>query len=128
MAMPRKSAPGVPGDLDATGQALYRFLRQAMKDRPDGPTHWEDPDHHLLSQACRYHMRARTARDGFARDTDAMTTYGDRGQLTVHPLVKIAETAERAFVDCLKELGFTPRARAQLGLERKKAGESKFGL
>jgi phage terminase small subunit len=57
-----------------------------------------------------------------------MTTVGDRKQLTVHPLVKIAETAERAFVDCLKELGFTPRARSQMGLESRKAGESKFGL
>lgn len=74
-------------------------------------------------------MRARKARDGFRDlDGDALTTVGDRKQLTVHPLVKIAETAERAFVDCLKELGFTPRARSQMGLEAKKSGESKFGL
>lgn len=122
-------APGVPGDLDSTGKALYRNLRKAMQDRPDGPTQWEHPDHHLLSQACRYEMRARRARDGFsALDRDALTTVGDRKQLTVHPVVKIAEQAERAFVDCLKELGFTPAARARLGLEKAKAGGSKFGL
>lgn len=126
--MPRKAAPGVPGDLDATGQKLYRDLRQAMRDRPDGPTQWQDPDHHLLSQACRYDMRARRARDGFRNASDEMVTYGDRKQLTVHPLVKIAEQAERAFVDVLKELGFSPRARAQLNIEARKAGESKFGL
>lgn len=121
--------PNVPGDLDATAQALYRNLRKAMQERPDGPTQWQDPDHHLLSQACRYEMRARRAREGFsALDSDALTTVGDRRQLTVHPVVKIAEQAERAFVDCLKELGFTPRARAQLGLEKAKAGVSKFGL
>lgn len=120
---------GVPGDLDSTGKALYRNLRQAMRDRPNGPTQWTDPDHHLLAQACRYDQRARHARDWF-KDKHAgdMTTVGDRKQLTVHPLVKIAETAERAFVDCLKELGFTPRARSQLKLEARVEGESKFGL
>lgn len=120
--------PSVPGDLDATGKKLYRDLRGAMQDRPDGPTQWTDPDHHLLSQACRYDMRARRARDGFRNSVDDMTTLGDRRQLTLHPLVKIAEQSERAFVDCLKELGFTPRARAQLGLEKRVEGESKFGL
>lgn len=123
------TAPGVPGDLDSTGKKLYRDLRQAMRERPSGPTQWQDPDHHLLSQACRYDMRARKARDGFGTFSgDSLTTVGDRRQLTVHPLVKIAETAERAFVDCLKELGFTPRARAAMGLEPAKTGASKFGL
>ncbi len=98
-----------------------------MKDR-EGPTAWEGSDHHLLSQTCRYDMRARKARDGFRDRSDDMITLGDRKQMTVHPLVKIAEQAERAFVDCLKELGFTPRARAQLGLEQKKSARSKFGL
>lgn len=122
-------APGVPGDLDATGKALYRNLRAAMQKRPDGPTQWEDPDHHLLAQACRYDKRARDARDYFkGQQAGEMTTLGDRRQLTVHPLVKIAETAEKAFVDCLKELGFTPRARAQLGLEKRSETASKFGL
>jgi P27 family predicted phage terminase small subunit len=118
---------GVPGDLDSTGKKLYRDLRAAMKDRPDGPTHWEDPDHHLLAQACRYDHRARRARDAFARTAEDMVTLGDRRQRTVDPLVKIAETAERAFVDCLKELGFTPRARAQLSIEKRSESESKFG-
>lgn len=121
-------AAGVPGDLDATGKALYRNLRQAARDRPDGPTQWTDPDHHLLSQACRYDMRARRARDGFRKAAEEMVTVGDRKQLTVHPLVKIAEQSERAFVDVLKELGFSPRARAQLNIEARKTGESKFGL
>lgn len=120
-------APGVPGDLDATGKALYRKLREAMRER-EGPTHWQDTDHHLLSQACRYDQRARRARDAFKTRPEEMTTTGDRGQLTVHPLVKIAEGAERQFLECLKELAFSPRARAQLGLEQKRAGPSKFGL
>lgn len=126
MTEPR--APNVPGDLDATGQHLYRTLRSAMRERADGPARWENSDHHLLSRACRCDMRARRARDGFRESPDAMVTLGDRRQLTVHPLVKIAEQSEKAFVDCLKELGFTPRARAQLGLEKRSAGESKFGL
>lgn len=119
---------GVPGDLDATGKHLYRNLRRAMQERPDGPTQWQDSDHHLLAQACRYDHRARRARDAFKNLAEDMVTLGDRRQRTVDPLVKIAEAAERAFLDCLKELGFTPRARAQLGLEKKSAGESKFGL
>lgn len=122
------AAPGVPGDLDATGKALYRNLRAAMKDRPDGPTQWQDPDHHLLSQACRYDQRARKARDAFRDRPDDMVTLGDRRQLTVHPLVKIAEQSERLFVDVLKELGFSPRARHQLSIEARKQGVSKFGL
>lgn len=122
------ASPGVPGDLDSTGKALYRNLRQAMRDRPDGPTQWQDVDHHLLAQACRYDQRARRARDGFKTNSDEMVTLGDRRQKTVHPLVKIAEQAERAFVDCLKELGFTPRARAQMGLEARREQASKFGL
>lgn len=128
MSNPEPRAPNVPGDLDATGAHLYRTLRTAMRDRPAGPTRWENSDHHLLSQACRLDQRARRAREGFKSNAVEMTTTGDRGQLTVHPLVKIAEGSERQFVDCLKELGFTPRARAQLGLERKKDGPSKFGL
>lgn len=120
--------PPVVKGLDQAGVALYHKLKAAMQER-QGPAAWEDSDHHLLAQTCRYDMRARKARDGFAAlDKDALTTYGDRGQLTVHPLVKIAEQSERLFVDCLKELGFTPKARAQLGLEKPKAGGSKFGL
>ena len=122
------SLAGVPGDLDSTGKALYRKLRSAMQDRPDGPTQWDDADHHLLAQACRYDHRARRARDAFANKAEDMVTLGDRRQRTVDPLVKIAETAERAFVDCLKELGFTPKSRASLGLEKRAVGESKFGL
>src|SRR5438309_568417 len=99
-----------------------------MQERPEGPTRWQDSDHYLVSQACRYDMRARKARDGFKRSAEDMTTLGDRRQLTVHPLVKIAEQAERAFVDCLKELGFTPRARSAMGLEKRAEGASKFGL
>ena len=120
--------PPVVKGLDQAGVALYHKLKAAMKDR-QGPAAWEDSDHHLLAQTCRYDMRAREARDWFRdKEADAMTTLGDRRQLTVHPLVKIAETAERAFVDCLKELGFTPKSRASLGLEARKSGESKFGL
>lgn len=118
----------VPGDLDSTGKALYRTLRKAMQDRADGPTKWEDADHHLLSQACRLDQRARRAREGFKSNAVEMTTTGDRGQLTVHPLVKIAEGSERQFIDCLKELGFTPKARAALGLEKRSDAPSKFGL
>lgn len=121
------AAPNVPGDLDATGKALYRNLRAAMRDRPDGPTQWQDPDHHLLSQACRYDQRARRAREAFRMDPEGMVTLGDRRQLTVHPHVKIAEQSERLFVDVLKELGFSPRARAQMNIEKRTEGESKFG-
>jgi P27 family predicted phage terminase small subunit len=120
--------PPVVKGLDQAGVALYRRLKAALRAR-QGPTSWEDSDHHLVAQTCRYEMRARRARDGFsALDSDALTTTGDRKQLTVHPLVKVAEQAERAFVDCLKELGLSPRARAQLGLEKKRVGPSKFGL
>lgn len=118
---------GVPGDLDSTGKALYRNLRAAMRERPDGPTQWQDPDHHLLAQACRYDMRARKARDAFKDRPGDMVTVGDRKQLTVHPHVKIAEQSERLFVDVLKELGFSPRARAQLNIEKRPEGDNKFG-
>lgn len=119
--------PSPPGDLDATGKKLYKDLRAAMQERPEGPTQWEAPDHHLLSQACRYDMRARRARDGFAKSAGEMVTVGDRKQLTVHPLVKIAEQSERLFVGVLADLGFSPRARKQLEIEKRSEGDSKFG-
>lgn len=56
-----------------------------------------------------------------------MTSEGDRKQLTVHPLVRVAEAAEKSYVEGLKELGFSPRARATMGIEVGVKGGGKFG-
>lgn len=120
-----KTAP--PKDLDRDAEKLYRKLREAMRDRPAGPTQWQDTDQHLLAQTCRFEQRARTAREQFSRAKD-FTSEGDRKQLTVHPLVRVMESAEKGFVDGLSRLGFTVEARAKMGIEAKKQGESKFGL
>jgi P27 family predicted phage terminase small subunit len=120
-----KTAP--PKDLDADAEKLYRKLREAMRDRPPGPAQWQDTDQHLLAQTCRFEQRARKARDSFPKTGD-MTSEGDRKQLTVHPLVRVMESAEKGFVDGLSRLGFTVEARSKMGIEQKPAGESKFGL
>ena len=106
--------PGIPGDLDSTGKALYRNLRDALKDR-EGVSKWENTDHHLLAQTCRYDQRARKARAALEREP--LTSEGDRKQLTVHPLVRVAESSEKLFVDGLDRLGFTPKSRAAMGLQ-----------
>lgn len=118
-------APGVPGDLDSTGQALYRNLRTALKNR-EGIHAWENTDHHLLAQTCRYDQRARRARAALEREP--LTSEGDRKQLTVHPLVRVAESSEKLFVDGLDRLGFGPKARAQLGFEPKRAAGKFSGV
>jgi P27 family predicted phage terminase small subunit len=121
------AAPGVPGDLDSTGKALYRNLRTAMRERPPGPTQWQDSDHHLLAQACRHDMKARRIRPVVEKVED-MTSEGDRKQLTVHPLVRVLAAERKAFTEGLERLGFSPRARAAMGIEAKAQGESKFGF
>lgn len=109
--------PGVPGDLDSTGKALYRKLRDAMR-RED---RWVVTDHELLAEACRTGQELRRVRASLWAER-GWTSAGDRGQLTVHPLARVVDQKSRAFVDCLDRLGFTPAARARLGIEVKPAG------
>lgn len=125
--MPTVDPTAPPDDLDRDSKKLYRKLREAMRERPPGPTQWQDTDQHLLAQTCRFEQRARKARDAFQEAGD-MTSEGDRRQLTVHPLVRVMESAEKGFVDGLSRLGFTVEARAKMGIEAKRTGESKFGL
>lgn len=120
-----KTAP--PKDLDRAAAKLYRYLRSAMRDRPPGPTQWQDSDQVALAQTCRYEMQARHAREALPEDGD-ITTTGDRGQKTLHPLVRAMQSSEKAFMDGLHKLGFTVEARAKMGIEQKQQGESKFGL
>lgn len=119
------AAPMVPGDLDSTGKALYRKLKAAMQER-EGAVAWNDTDHYLLSEACRTEQELRTVRRQLAGE-GSWTTEGDRKQLTVHPLARALDTLRRAWLEALKELGFSPRARAQLGIEGKRPAGGKFG-
>lgn len=114
------SAP--PSDLDGNGRKLYFKLRAFLRERG----HWEDSDRYALGQTCRYEQRARCARGALVATGGDLLSEGYKGQPTEHPFVKIAVTNERLFMEGLKELGLTPRARAQLGLEAKPTG-GKFG-
>jgi P27 family predicted phage terminase small subunit len=123
--MPRDPS-GPPDDLDAEAARLYRTLR---KDLRDG-RRWEDSDRHLLAQACRFEQQAREAREALPVENGrrVMTASGYKGQDVPHPLVKIMDGAARAYVDALRELGFTPAQRKRLDIEPVRAGGSKFGL
>lgn len=119
---------GPPGDLDATGKALYRKLREFM--RAEG--RWADSDKYVLGQTCRYEQEARIARDALPRDEHGkpvLTALGYNDQDVPHPLVKMRDAAAKSFVDGLRELGFTPRARKQLEIELggSDGGSGKFG-
>ena len=117
---------GPPGDLDTNGRALYRKLRTFLQ----GQSTWEDSDRYILGQTCRYEMRARLARAAqYDPETKALvfTSEGYKGQQVAHPALKTAEAAEKSFVECLKELGLTPRARKQLEIEVGAKGGGKFG-
>jgi P27 family predicted phage terminase small subunit len=120
---------GPPDDLDKDARALYRKIRTYLREQAT----WADSDMYLLGQTCRYEMRAREARASIPLEDGkpVMTTRGrsENSGDVAHPAVRIAEAAEKSFVDCLKELGLTPRARTQLGLETQKKGAgSKFGF
>jgi P27 family predicted phage terminase small subunit len=106
------NSPAVPGDLDSTGKALYRKLREYLR----GQSTWEDSDHYVLVQACRYEQRARLARSLMVDDEGrpTLSAKGYKGQLVQHPNFKTAEASERAFMEALRDLALTPRARKQL--------------
>lgn len=92
--------------LDEDGRKLYFKIKRLIGSR------WEEADELLTNQACLADQRARQAREQIG---DEFTVVGSRGQDVADPCVVIVEKAERLFVDCLKELGLTPRARAALG-------------
>lgn len=116
----------VPGDLDTHAQALYRKLRDHLRE-----SEWRDSDHYLLTEACRADQRARAAR---AEMTDGesgkvrLTTKGSTGNLVQHPNLKTAREAEQDFISALKELGLTPAARRRLDIKPAPPDVSKFGL
>ena len=118
---------GPPSDLTTWGKALYRRLRKALETEH----RWADTDREILGQTCRYADRARTARAGMVDEggQPTLTSIGYKGQLVQHPNLKTAESAERAFIDGLKELGFTPAARVRLEIEVAKSSSKsgKFG-
>lgn len=119
-------AHGPPADLDKPGRDLYHKLRAFLR----AQSTWENSDKFILGQACRYEMRARLARAAqYDPDTGALvfTSEGYKGQQVPHPALKTAEAAEKSFVECLKELGLTPRARKQLEIEVGAKGGGKFG-
>lgn len=117
---------GPPGDLDTDARALYRKLRDFLKKQGT----WENSDRYILGQTCRYEQRARLAR-GAMYDPElrafVLTTEGYKGQDVKHPNLATAEAAEKSFVDGLRELGLTPRARKQLEIEVAKGAGGKFG-
>lgn len=119
---------GPAPDLDRTGAALYRKVREYLK----GQNTWEESDTYLLSQACRYDQRARVAREAIPTDSGSpvLTTRGrsEHSGDVAHPAVRIAEAAEKSFVDALKELGLTPAARKRLEIEAGRKPGGKFGF
>ena len=120
--MPTVDHHGPPADLDVPGRKLYLKLRKFLKDAGL----WENSDKFVLGQTCRYEQRSRLALASLPVDTDGrpiLTTQG-RSEFSgevQHPLVRIIETADRGFLDGLRELGLTPRARKQLDVEPKKS-------
>ena len=116
---------GPPGDLDTTGRHLYKRLRKFLQDQDT----WENSDKYVLGQTCRYEQRARLARKALDESDEGMTTQGRSGPsgMVAHPLVRIMETAEKGFIDGLKELGLSPAARKRLEIEVKRnTGGGKF--
>lgn len=129
MARDKDDPTGPAADLDKQGASLYRKVRDYLKNQNT----WVESDSYLLSQACRYEQRARVALASIPRDDNGNLILTTRGRSEFsgdvpHPAVRIAEAAEKSWVDALKELGLTPAARKRLEIEagRKSAG-SKFG-
>lgn len=110
--MARSLEPHV--ELDDAGRRLYFKIKRLIGDR------WQEADELLTNQACLSEMRGREARLQLAGEFMAR---GSRGQDVADPRVGVAEKAERLYVDCLKELGLTPRARAALGQTAPQKGD-----
>lgn len=113
-----------PQELDATGKALYKTLRKHMKD--DG--RWHESDHYRLTTTCRHEQLARGALDDMrdGRGRIVLTSEGHKGQPVQHPSYKTFQSESKAYTDGLEALGFSPAARARLGIELKSQGGSKF--
>lgn len=107
---------GPPADLDTTGKALYRKLRRFLEDAQ----RWENSDKYVLGNCCRDEQIMRVAWSTIPHERSGqpiLTTAGrsENSGEVVHPNVRTAESASRRFLEGLRELGLTPRARAQLG-------------
>ncbi len=103
-------------ELDATGRALFFQIRNWMKKL----TGWDESYRLVTNQACIFEQRARAARATIPRDSDGrlmLTITGAKGNDVAHPNVSVAERSEREYLNCLRELGLTPRALAKLDAE-----------
>lgn len=117
-------SPEPSTELDDAGRRLY-FRIKGWVTKTTG---WEDSDQLLVNEACLHEMRARDARKEFEDSGEGYTVMGSTGSPVVNPIVRVAKDAAKDYVEALKELGLTPKARAQLGIEPKQTGPSKFGL
>lgn len=113
-----------PQELDATGRSLYKTLRKHMRD----DQRWHESDHHRLTETCLHEMYSRHARDDLRdeRGRIVLTAEGYKGQPTQHPSYKTFQSESKAYADGLEALGFSPAARARLGIELKAKGGGKF--
>lgn len=116
LRMPSPPGPGCPGDLDADAAAIWRKVRALIITRGDWAAS-ADAYGLIVSQLARYEMRGRRAREGL-KDGDGaptLTAVGSTGNLVAHPNVKTAMDAEKAMLECLRELRLTPRELAKGG-------------
>lgn len=115
--MPSPAEPS--SELDAAGRKLYYRIKGWIKGEAD----WTESDQLLLNQACIYEQRARHARKAFKDEGNRFTVIGSTGSPVVNPISRVGDGAEAKYVDALRELGLTPKARTQMNLEPKPTGD-----
>lgn len=116
VSVPSPAGPGCPGDLDTDAAAVWRKVRALIVKRGDW-TDSADAYGLIVSQLARYEMRGRKAREGLKGEDGhpTLTAVGSTGNLVAHPNVKTAMDAEKAMLECLRELRLTPREIAKGG-------------
>jgi P27 family predicted phage terminase small subunit len=100
-----------PRGLDSTGRAAWRnaaFTLEAIG---------EDPalSHGALDRYARAVSMVASLRREWVRDGSHGVRIGPRGGISVHPLLRAIERAERAAHQIGETLGLTPMARSRLG-------------
>ncbi len=110
-AVPSQAVPRAPEKLGPTGRAWWRKIWA-------GGRSWLSPDVDglIIEQLCRALDEAAALRRGIEAGEIPRWTESATGRYFTHPSVKRLEALDAQIMAKASDLGFTPAARARLGL------------
>ena len=117
-----RTTPSAPADLDKDGKAEWTKLLRQLNTRDDWRPEFVDAlERYVRARARARHARAELERlrkmpapeEGDAFVVADVLAFGSTGQLTEHPLSKLAAAADRDAAAYAKDLRITPSSRAE---------------